>query len=542
MKERYLLPLDLRRVPSLSPDVVVVGSGLAALSAALTAAESASVVLLTKDKLGESNSFYAQGGIAVVMDDDDSPDDHLRDTLNAGAGLCEENVVRKVVEEGPERIRELLREGLRFDEENGRPAATLEAGHSYRRVLHAAGDATGRAVVEQILPRVVEHPNIVILAHHFMVDLLHRDGVCYGVLALDARRGGVPRGPEKFLKIEARATVLATGGAGQIYRETTNPEGATGDGIAAAFRAGADVRDMEFYQFHPTALYLAGAPRFLISEAARGEGGYLMNAAGERFMERYDSRGELAPRDVVARGIVQEMIRTGETNVWLSLTHLDPAMVKKRFPSISETLRKYRLDFCRDRIPVRPAAHYLMGGVYTDIEAHTTVKRLFAAGEAASTGLHGANRLASNSLLEALVFGYTAGRNAAALAAEPREEWPRADICASSKEEIPLDVWDVRASLKSLLGRAGGVRRDGETLRSALKALDFWQQYVFAGELQRMSGLELSNMLTCAQLVVRGALRREESRGAHQRTDFPETNSGAGAGGVHTILNRSEFA
>jgi L-aspartate oxidase len=535
-----MLQLDLRRVPALTADVAVVGSGVAALTAALAAAEEKSVLVLTKGVAGESNSWYAQGGVAAAIAEEDSPEAHLRDTLEAGAGLCFVPAVERLVTEGPRRIRALQTAGLSFDAENGREALTLEGGHSCRRVLHAGGDATGRSLVEHLLDRVRRHPNIAFLERHFMVDLLHRREECGGLLAMDIRRETPTNGNgAKFLRIEARATILAAGGAGQIYRETTNPECATADGIAASFRAGADVQDMEFVQFHPTALYLAGAPRFLISEAARGEGGWLLNDAGERFMFRYDSRGELAPRDVVSQGIVEEMIRTGSTNVWLTLAHLDPDLVRRRFPTIAETLRKYRLELAQDRIPVRPAAHYLMGGIRTDLDGRTNIARLFAAGETACTGLHGANRLASNSLLEALVFGHAAGLAAVTTAAEPLEPWPLSEMRPEPKEEIPLDVWDVRNSLKSLLGRAAGVRRSGETLAAALKAFDFWRQYVFAGDIRWTSGLELRNMLTCGQLVVHGALRREESRGAHQRVDFPETNPAWAEKRV--VLNRRDF-
>ncbi|MCZ7647621.1 MAG: L-aspartate oxidase [Planctomycetota bacterium] len=534
MKERYLLELDLRRVPSLAPDVVMCGSGIAALSAALVAAENASVMLVTKGQALESNTFYAQGGIAAALSEDDSPENHLQDTLNVGCGLCDEEAVRKLVTEGPDLVRQLIEWGTPFDRaEDDRLHLTLEGGHGQRRVAHANGDATGRAIEQSIAARVREHPNITFLENHFAIDLLHKDGVCYGLLALESKTARV-------LKIEAKATVLATGGLGQIYRETTNPDVTTGDGMAMAFRAGATVQDMEFVQFHPTTLYVAGARRFLISEAVRGEGAWLLNEKGERFMQRYDERAELASRDVVSRAIMLEMEATGSTNVYLSVAHLDAKMIRERFPNILEALKKYRLDLTKDRIPVRPACHYTMGGVRTDLHARTDVHRLLAAGEVTSCGVHGANRLASNSLLDGLVFGREAGKQALALAQEPQPTFPEKKVQPiRGKDEIPIDVDDVRASLKSLNNRAAGIVRDRETMANALRMLDFWQNYVYSEEFATTKGLELQNMLGCSQLVIRSALRREESRGAHQRRDFPETDDARWK--QHLTYNRKEF-
>lgn len=534
MNEQYLLDLDLRRIPSLGPDVVILGSGITAISAALTAAENASVLIVTKSNLQESNTYYAQGGVAAALAPGDSPESHLRDTLVAGAGLCDEAAVRKLVTEGPARVRELIAWGTPFDRESKEQLAfTLEGGHGHRRILHANGDATGQAIEKSLAQKIVEHPNISVLENHFAVDLLHKDRICYGLVALDVKGG-------RFLKIEAKATVLATGGIGQVYRETTNPEVTTGDGMAVAFRAGATVQDMEFVQFHPTVLYLAGAKRFLVSEAVRGEGAHLLNHKGERFMPNYDERGDLAPRDVVSRSIFAEMRRTGATNVFLTLAHLDPKMVLERFPTIYKTLKQYGLDLSKDRIPVRPACHYMMGGVRTDLEARTDVERLFAAGEVASCGIHGANRLASNSLLDGLVFGHEAGRQALKLAEQSQPTFPGKSVkSVRQKETIPLDVDDVRASLKSLVSRSAGIVRDAETMTNALQMLDFWQNYVYAEEFQTVKGLELQNMLACAQLLIRSALKREESRGSHQRTDFPQTDDINWK--KHVAFNRSEF-
>ncbi|HYG74856.1 MAG TPA: L-aspartate oxidase [Planctomycetota bacterium] len=516
MKEQYLIELDLRRVPSFSPDVVIIGSGIAAISAALVSAEDASVLLVTKSELKESNTYYAQGGVAVSLDPSDDPEGHLRDTLIAGAGLCDEDAVRKLVTEGPARVKELIAWGTPFDRENGEIAFTLEGGHSHHRVIHAEGDATGRAIENSLIGRIRNHPNISILENHFAVDLLHKDDVCYGVIALDSASG-------KLLKIEAKATILASGGLGQIYRETTNPEVATGDGMAMAFRAGATLQDMEFVQFHPTTLYLAGAKRHLITEAVRGEGGYLINSKGERFMVGVHERAELAPRDIVARGIYNEMSKSGATAVFLSMAHLDPELIRSRFPNLCKTLAQYRLDPTKDRIPVRPACHYMMGGIRTDLQARTDIHRLLAAGEVTSVGVHGANRLASNSLLDGLVFGHEAGRQASLLAAGSQptfpDKWVRPVL---PKDNLPLDVTDVRNSLRSLVSRSAGLVRDAETMNSALQMLDFWQKYVYAEEFTSVPGMELQNMLACGQMILRTALRREESRGAHSRTDFPD--------------------
>lgn len=533
MQEQYLLDLDLRRIPSLAPDVVVIGSGVAALSAALAAAEDASVVVLTKSARDESNTRYAQGGVAVSLAPGDSPQDHLKDTLEAGAGLSDEAASRKLVEEGPARVRQLIDWGAGFDREGADLSFNLEGGHSRRRVIHGRGDATGEVLQGTLDGKVRSHPNISVYEHHFAVDLLHQSGVCYGVLALDVNGG-------RLLRVETRATVLATGGLGQIYRESTNPEVTTGDGMALAFRAGATLQDLEFVQFHPTTLYIAGAKRFLISEAVRGEGAYLLNNKGERFMARYDPRGELAARDIVANAMLEEMRLTGATNVFLSLAHLEARTVRARFPTICATLKEYGLDLARDPIPVRPACHYVMGGVRTDLETRTDVERLLAAGEVACTGAHGANRLASNSLLEGLVFGHVAGVQAAQLARTVQATFPDKQVKpVRPKRRIPLDVDDVRASLKSLVSRAAGSLRDGQTMSQALQMLDFWQNYVYAEEFQAARGLELQNMLACAQLVIRSALRRAESRGCHQRSDCPPTDDARWK--THLAFNRRDF-
>jgi L-aspartate oxidase len=527
----YLLEADLAKIPALEADVLVLGSGVAGGSAALAAAAAGAgpVLVLAKRALEETNTMHAQGGVAAALFKDDSPDRHFADTIAAGAGLCDEAAVRKLVEDGPARVRELISWGAAFDREAGELARTAEGAHSVRRIIHAAGDATGRELQRVLLERLASLPEVSLLHDHFAVDLLHEGGEVFGALAMNARSG-------TLLRITASAVVLATGGLGRIYRETTNPEVATGDGVAMALRAGAGVADMEFVQFHPTTLYLAGAPRFLISEAVRGEGAVLLNAKRERFMHRYHPRAELAPRDVVSRSIVTEMAEVGGNCVYLDLTGLPGELIAKRFPSITEICADFGLDIRREPIPVRPSAHYAMGGVRTDLEGRTSVRRLLAAGECACTGVHGANRLASNSLLEGLVFGRAAGLAAreASLAAAGRR-FPHRHLSRSGAlRHVPIDVDDLVRSLKSLMWHAVGIFRDGPALEVAEKHLAFWRQYAYHEEARSPAALELQNMLAVAALMVRSALLRTESRGAHQRADFPGTDEAAWH--RHTLL------
>jgi L-aspartate oxidase len=480
------------------------------------------VVVLTKDRLDESNTEYAQGGVAVALSDDDEIELHIEDTLRAGAGICDENAVRILIEEGPRYITELMEWGAEFDREGGELAFTREAAHSRRRILHAHGDSTGREIVRALLSRTRQQTQITFLAHAATLSLIVEGGRCKGVRYIDPN--------ESLLReMRGRSVVLATGGAGQIYTQTTNPEVATGDGIAMAHAAGAEVCDLEFVQFHPTVLAAPGAPRFLLTEALRGEGGRLRNDQGELFMSRYDERAELAPRDIVSRSIVAEMARSGRQWVYLDLTHLDAQFLRERFPKIHLTCLRYGLDITKDHLPVSPAAHYIMGGVRTDRWGRTSLEGLYAAGEVACTGVHGANRLASNSLLEGLVFGARAG--AAALEDEINLDQIRKDE-GDPVEMTPTD-WlldpQIRYQVQELMWHRVGLIREAKELEVA------------EGELiklaERAPNLRTRNFVTLALLMTRAALWREESRGGHFRSDFPEPNDAQWR--VHSLQQES---
>jgi L-aspartate oxidase len=495
-------------------DYVIVGSGLAGLFAALLAAEQGTVLLLTKETLEQSNTWFAQGGIAAAVSEQDSPELHMRDTLAAGAGLADPAAVRVLTEEGPGCVAELRRLGVPFDTHEGAIALGLEGAHSVPRVLHAGGDATGARIAATLMARVQEAPAITVVEHCFVTELLLDAGRVVGVRALVGIDG---RGEAMY---QGRHVVLATGGAGQLYLHTTNPPVATADGVALAFRAGAAVGDMEFFQFHPTVLALDGAPRFLISEAVRGEGGILLNAEGERFMPRYDERGELAPRDVVARAILAEMARTGSRCVYLDITHRTERFLRQRFPTIFASCERYGLNMARQRLPVAPAAHYFMGGVRTNLWGETCLPGLYACGEVANTRVHGANRLASNSLLEALVFARRIIRRTLGAAGGPEGVNPEVRHTVRLPEARPGSLPGL-TELQRLMWERAGMVRHRKGLEEALRQLDAWLAAMAEVPPRTRPEHELANLLLTGRLVAMAAFLREESRGAHYRTDFP---------------------
>jgi L-aspartate oxidase len=526
---RYLVAFGPTRVPHWFTDVLVLGGGLAGLRAALAVDAGLSVLVVNKDDLKESSSQWAQGGIAGVIDPEDRFDSHVADTLTAGGGLCHPEVVEGVVREAPDRIAELIGWGTKFDLRDGALDLGREGGHSHHRIVHALGDATGREVMRAVIERARATSNIEVWPETFTIDLVTHEGVCRGALVWHPGRGKT--------MIWARRTILATGGAGQIYRESTNPSGASGDGIALAWRAGAAVRDMEFMQFHPTVLYIAGGSRSLITEAVRGAGAHLVDRDGRRFMPEFDPRGELAPRDVVSRAITEVMRNTAHSNVYLNLSHLDADMVRQRFPGMAKLCRKFGLDLATDPIPVRPGAHYMIGGVVVDDWGRTTVPHLFAAGEVTSSGLHGANRLASNSLLEGLVFGGRVGEQASVEAREdaavqtdhepfqvPRIGQPPAEEPAEGPAGETLDLGDIRNSLRSLMWRHVGVERSEASLAEAAQTVAGWCRYVLPRQFTDPQGWQLQNLLEVGRLMIQAAAARQETRGVHVRSDYPETS------------------
>jgi L-aspartate oxidase len=512
-------PLSAARTPrsTTAYDVVVIGSGIAGLVAALTAAPRARVAVLTKAALDEGCSRHAQGGIAAAVGPEDSPELHYADTIAAGRGLCDERAVHILVEEAPRRVRELVEWGVGFDTQDGLLMVGREAAHSRPRILHARGDATGLAIETALIDRLRARGVDVFERHHATRLLTSTGGRCCGVETVDVDTNST----RSFV---ANAVVLASGGAGRLWRNTTNPEPATGDGIALAWQAGAEVAAMEFVQFHPTALALEGAPRFLISEAVRGEGAHVVNSRGERFLFETDERGELAPRDVVAQTVWHELQRSGDACVYLDCAPLrDRAAV--RFPTIHRTCLQFGIDITRDRIPIAPAAHYLIGGVRTDLQGATTVPGLYACGEVASSGVHGANRLASNSLLESVVFGHRAAESALRDHAElppPSPSHRDRDVDDSNdRNNVAPDVALLADRLRSTMWEHVGVERDGAGLRAAASAVE---QTIHDCDTNpgALDAVALRAAAVTASLVVAAATARTETRGAHLRSDFPE--------------------
>lgn len=514
-------------------DYLIIGSGIAGLSLALKAAVHSSVTIVTKDRLPESNSAYAQGGIASVWSADDSFEAHTRDTLKAGAGMCHPQVVETVVREGPERIRELIALGTNFSRRSGNGSRAeeydlgLEGGHSYRRILHAA-DATGQEIIRALVDAVRSQPNIRILENHMGVDLLTTGGPgpagteCWGAYVLDLETNQVTT-------FTARVTVLCTGGAGKVYLYTSNPDVATGDGVAMAYRAGAPVANLEFFQFHPTCLFHPQAKSFLISEALRGEGAVLCRPDGTAFMAEYDERAELAPRDVVARAIDREMKTHGFASVFLDISHRSADFLRQRFPVISQRCLEYGIDLTREPIPVVPAAHYMCGGVVIDLHGATALRRLYAAGEVSMSGLHGANRLASNSLLEAVVFAHRVFVHAHDFLATDRQpsptfaDWNPGQAVDSDEMVVVTQTWE---EIRRLMWNYVGIVRSDRRLARAQRRIDlihdeirdYYWNFLVTGDV-----LELRNLATVAELIIRCARLRCESRGLHATLDYPHT-------------------
>ena len=526
LHRRFLVGFETRRIPHIFTDVLVIGAGSAGLRAGIEASKFGEVIVLAKGELKRCNTWLAQGGLAAVVNDSDSIAEHVSDTITAGANLCDEKVVTDCLTQGPTEVDKLIDFGMQFDtEENGEYRLGREGGHHANRILHADGDATGKIMQQTLIKAAQNCENLKIFDNCYALDLLTEpeesadadDVTCIGALTHHPRYG--------VQIIRARQVILAAGGAGNLWRETSNPRTATADSIAIAFRAGAKLADLEMMQFHPTTLYIAGSTRSLISEAVRGEGAWLVDKNGKRFMENYHPMKELAPRDIVARAILDRMVKTGTNKVYLDVSPIGADKFSARFPHIAKKCRDFDIEPGVDKIPVHPAAHYMVGGIQTDSLGRTSIKNLFACGEAACTGLHGANRLASNSLTEALVFGQRAGELAGKEAAKTANDpilnrninWT---IERSTRTE--LDLVDIRNSLRSVMWRNVGIVRDGQLLKDTIDVIEFWGRYVLDKEFfADTTGWEIQNMLTAAWLVSKFALRRTETRGVHFRKDFP---------------------
>ncbi|MDO8885658.1 L-aspartate oxidase [Candidatus Oleimmundimicrobium sp.] len=528
---RYLIGFNTKDLEQRSSDLLIIGSGIAGLTAAIKSYQKYKVTLLTKGELKETATWYAQGGVATAMSEKDSPELHYQDTMKAGAGLCDPEAVKALVNEARESIDDLIKLGVNFDKAlSGKIELAREGGHSLSRILHSE-DSTGSEIQSTLVSKVKSCQDIQIKENTFVLDFLTHKNRCIGAIVLEP-------GEKNPVVYFAKAVILATGGCGQLYKVTTSPSVATGDGIAMGYRAGAGVCDMEFIQFHPTGLYDKESPRFLITEALRGEGAYLRDCAGNRFMLGIHPLAELAPRDIVVREIVKAMKRCGEDHVYLDTTHISVEKLKKRFPMIYKRCKKSGFNLGKDMIPVSPVAHYMMGGVKTDTFGRTSLPGLYASGETACTGIHGANRLASNSLLEGLVFS----RRICKILED--------DIGKISKESIfninlaydfsgekkDVDVDKHKELLREIMTSFVGVVRTKEGLRGALKKISSLENEIFKIKFDEVGGFELQNMLTVAKLITQAALIREESRGAHFRSDFPKNDDSKWK--KHIILKR----
>ena len=517
-KYRYLTDFDTSKLVSEYHDVIIIGSGIAGVYTALEISGENDVAILTKETLDMSNSALAQGGIAVSLDKGDSPELHFKDTLYAGAGLCNEETVWVLVKEAAENIDRLCKFGVNFDKKNGdQLALTREAAHSKNRIIHA-GDTTGKEVCDTLIAAVKERENIKIHERTFVVDLLVEAGACRGILAFDE--------DSSSLKLYiSRIVVCATGGFGQLYSNTTNPEVATGDGACMAYRAGAELMDLEFIQFHPTVLYHPENKSFLISEAVRGEGAILKNVNGKRFMPEYHELNELAPRDVVSRSIYMEMKKTNSTNVFLDITFKGREYLENRFPNIFKTCLGYGIDISKDMIPVAPAEHYCMGGIRASVDGTTNIKGFFTCGESACNGIHGANRLASNSMLEGLVFGYKIGKQINSILAEKEQEKVQINICyTSNRITKEIDADSIIKDIQNEMTLNVGIVRNKEGLLKALQKVNRYTELLNDAQCGSLREFELHNMVLLSRLVIEAALEREESRGAHYRSDFSATD------------------
>ncbi len=517
--KRYLVSFNSKTLQHIFTDTLIIGSGVAGLSAAIHAAKGGSVLVVTKAKINENCTEYAQGGIAAKLNPGDSFKQHINDTLKTGHNICDESVVSSVIREAPERIKELINWGTQFDKEDGKFVFTKEGGHSYPRILRARGDSTGKEIEETLIKTVKNNPAIRVLEHTFALDLLVSKNTCNGVIAWNLSGGNT--------LIWAKQTIIASGGCGQIYRETTNPEISTGDGIAMAYRAGVKLQDLEFIQFHPTTLYVAGAARFLISETVRGEGGILRNTYGARFISGYHPSAEMAPRDIVSRSIIQEIRKTDYTHVYLDVRHIPKEKLCRRFPKIKKLCASFGIDITKQLIPVHPSAHYMIGGIKVDQNGKTNIKNLYACGEVSCTGLHGANRLGSNSLLEGLVYGSRTGYIASKEAGKKKEDLLSPRFYkgpAKSNLYNELDLEDVKNSLKSLMWRNVGIERDGKHLKETIKSIKHWSKYIISNEFSSPLGWEVQNMLTVSILISNSAAMRSESRGVHYRLDHINAN------------------